>query len=75
MASEHLKVQVSGRSIIVSKPDTDFSVTYQKQFGNPSLILTRSWIGPHITSPTIAEFRAQAFQAAIDKARELGWMV
>ena len=28
-----------------------------------------------ITSPAISEFRAHAFQAAVSKARELGWIV
>jgi hypothetical protein len=35
----------------------------------------RSWVDPHITSPAISEFRAHAFQAAVSKARELGWIV
>jgi len=28
-----------------------------------------------VTTPKISEFRTHAFQAAVDKARELGWIV
>ena len=48
-------------------------VAYRKSADSPTLKLTRSWVGPHITSPAINKFRAHAFQAAIKKARELGW--
>ena len=41
----------------------------------PNLILTRSWENPTVMSPDISEFRAHAFQAAVNKARELGWIV
>jgi hypothetical protein len=30
---------------------------------------------PTVTSPEISEFRAHAFQAAVSKACELGWIV
>jgi hypothetical protein len=43
---------------------------YRKAPDRPNLILTRSW-----ETPAISEFRAHAFQAAIKKARELGWIV
>jgi hypothetical protein len=59
----------------VTKPGTDFMVAYRKNADSPTLKLTRSWVGPHITSPAISEFRAHAFQAAVSKARELGWIV
>ena len=29
---------------------------------------------PTVSSPEISEFRAEAFQAAVAKARELGWI-
>ena len=50
-------------------------VAYRKNADSPTLKLSRSWVGPHITSPAISEFRAHAFQAAVSKARELGWIV
>ena len=48
---------------------------YRKRPDSPTLNLTRSWVDPHTTSPAIAEFRAQAYQAAVSKARVLGWIV
>ena len=65
---EPLSVVVEGTSIIVTMPGTDFSVTYQKQFGTPHLMLT-------LTASAIHQFRARAFHAAVEKARELGWIV
>ena len=48
---------------------------YRKAPGRPNLMLTRSWGNPTVMSPEISEFRAHAFQAALRKARELGWIV
>ena len=48
---------------------------YRKAPDRPNLILTRSWLDPTVMSPEISEFRADAFQAAVAKARELGWIV
>jgi hypothetical protein len=31
--------------------------------------MTDSWLAPNITTPAVLEFRAQAWQAAVDKAR------
>ena len=71
MVDEPLTVVVDGTSIIVTMPGTDLSVTYQKKIGTPHLVLT------HMESETSTnhEFRARAFHAAVDKARELGWIV
>ena len=74
MARDTLKVVVDGTSITVTVPGTDFAVTYQKRFANPHLVLTRSWLAASINSPAISEFRARARQAAMDKARALGWI-
>ena len=68
-------VEVRGTNIIVTKPGTDFSVTYQKRFANPNLALTDSWVAGRIDSPAISEFRSRAFQAAVAKARELGCII
>jgi hypothetical protein len=70
-----LKVKFDGQEIIVTKPGTDFMLAYRKRSDSPNLVLTRSWEKPTVTSPEISEFRAQAFQAAVAKARELGWIV
>ena len=74
MAMDTLNVVVDGTSITVTMPGTDFAVTYQKRFANPHLVLTRSWVAGSVDSPAISEFRARAFHAAVDKARELGWI-
>ena len=70
-----ISVEVQDDSIIVTMPGTDFAVTYEKRADTPNLVLTQTWIAPHIRSESISEFRAQAFQAAVAKARELDWIV
>jgi hypothetical protein len=70
-----LHVKFDGHEIIVTRPGTDMMTAYRKAPDSPTLKLTRSWVDPHITSPEISEFRAHAFQAAVTKARELGWVV
>ena len=74
MVDEPLQVVVDGTSIIV----TIFSVTYQKQLGSPHLVLTHTSITASEPAPVteaIHQFRARAFHAAVEKARELGWIV
>ena len=70
-----IEVKFDGKEIIVTKPGTDFMLAYRKRSDSPNLVLTRSWVDPHITSVEVSEFRAHAFQAAVAKARELGWIV
>ena len=70
-----IQVKFDGKEIIVTKRGTDFMVAYRNSADSPTLKLTRSWVGPHITSPAISEFRSHAFKAAVSKARELGWIV
>ena len=75
MVDEPLQVVVDGKSI-VTMLGTDFSVTYQKQFGSPHLVLTHMSITASAPAPdAIHQFRARAFHAAVEKARELGWIV
>ena len=78
MVDEPLQVVVDGTSIIVTMPGTDLAVAYQKQFGTPHLVLTHTSItasGPAPVTDAIHQFRARAFHAAVEKARELGWIV
>ena len=70
-----IEVKFDGEEIIINKPGTDFMLAYRKRADRPNLLLTRSWVDPHTTSPAVSEFRAHAFQAAVKKARELGWIV
>jgi hypothetical protein len=73
--SMDIEVKFDGNEIIVTKPGTDFMLAYRKRPDSPNLVLTRSWLEPTVMSPEISEFRAHAFQAAVSKARELGWIV
>ncbi len=70
-----LSVEVRGDLIIVTLPGTAFSATYQRQIGQPSLVLSAATTDPQADRQTIYQFRADAFTAAINKARELGWIV
>jgi hypothetical protein len=70
-----LHVELDGDEIVVTRPDADMITAYRKAPDRPNLVLTRSWLEPTVSSPEISEFRAHAFQAAIAKARELGWIV
>jgi hypothetical protein len=68
-----LHVELRGDEIVVTRPGTDFMTLYRKRPNSPNLVLTRSWLEPTVSSPEISEFRGHAFQAAVSKARELGW--
>ena len=70
-----IKVEIDGDEIVVTKTGTDFLLAYRKGPDSPNLVRTRSWEKPTIASPGISEFRAHAFQAAVSKAHELGWVV
>jgi hypothetical protein len=70
----HLRVDLEGDEIVVRKPGTTLLLAYSKSAEQPRLVLTRSWVKPTTASPSIGEFRDQAFQAAVIKARELGWI-
>jgi hypothetical protein len=69
-----ISVDVVGEEIVVTKPGTTFLLAYRKSVEKPRLVLRRSRIPPTTTSIRNA-FRANAYQAANDKARELGWIV
>ena len=70
-----IEVKFDGEEIIVTRAGSDFMMAYRKRPGQPNLALTRSWVEPTVASPETSEFRAHAFQAALAKARELGWIV
>ena len=71
---DHLRVDLDGDEIVVTKPGTLLMLAYANPVEQPRLVLTRSWMKPTTASPSIVEFRTQAFQAAVSKARELGWI-
>ena len=66
--------QIVDGQITVTRPATNDSITYRKSEQAPHLELAHSWIALGVTTPEISEFRTQAFQVAMDKARELGWI-
>ena len=74
-AARDLSVTVEGNTITVAQIGTEMWSTHEKRPENPHLVCMGSWREPSATSPAVSQFRARAFQAAIAKARELGWIV
>jgi hypothetical protein len=74
MNADCLQVKLVDGQITVTRPATNDTITYRKAQESPLLELAHSWIAVGVTTPEISEFRTQAFQAAVDKARELGWI-
>jgi hypothetical protein len=75
MNADGLQVEIVDGQITVTQPATSETITYRKSTDPPYLELAHSWIAFGVTTPEISEFRTQAFQAAIAKARELGWII
>lgn len=59
-----ISVEAIGPDIVVTRPGTDYAVTYHKR--NGELVARKAPIGP-------LEFRVRAWTLANDKAQELGW--
>ena len=68
-----IEVELVGDEIVVTKAPA-FILAYRKVVDEPRLVLTRSSLRP-MSLASASEFRAHAFQAAVNKARELGWIV
>ena len=62
-----MRIEVQGRDIIVTYGA--FSAVCYKPIGRPQLIMR------HRTRTDDYELMAEAWKAASDKARELGWIV
>ena len=62
-----LRVEVSGDEIIVTQRGSKFRVVYRKSDDQPQLLVKGTPNGNY-------NFLARAWQAANDKARELGWI-
>jgi hypothetical protein len=75
MAVHDLKVKVRGGDIVITLPGTKFMVTYYKPKDVPQLMSKSDWTDDPNVPVTLGEFRAKAWLAANDKARELGWSV
>ena len=70
-----LSVEVRGDLIIVTQPGRTFSATYGKSKDEPNVILLAATEGRDAERQAIQKFKADAFIAATNKARELGWIV
>jgi hypothetical protein len=73
MMGEELRIHVRGRDIAVAMRGTCFRAIYRKG--------DAPWLTPRDQGPddpgawiTLAEFRARAWAAANEKARDLGWI-
>ena len=70
-----LELHVHHKQIIVSMPDTCFTMTYQASSEAPRLVELPFWTRDDRSAPiSLTEFRWSAWQAAFEKARELGWI-
>ena len=67
-------VRVAGNKIIVTLPGTNFNVTYERSSDGP--LVARSFGGRRDEDDKVKlpVFLANAWTAANDKARELGWI-
>jgi hypothetical protein len=73
LGGEGLGVQIIGdRDIVVTSPESGFSITYRKDGLAPMLIAVDG-IG-RSSEPSKVNFWAQAWKAAYHKARTLGWL-
>lgn len=69
-------VEVVGDDIIVYLPGTQCSITYERWSSGPRpLVEKKGWtrVDPNVAVP-LEQFREAACQAALAKARELGWI-
>ena len=63
---------IDDRDIVVSHPESGFSVTYRKTGSEPMLIAIDGI--DRVADGSKAKFLAQAWKAAYQKAQELGWL-
>ena len=73
IVGDDLGVQIVGdRDIVVTSPDSGFSITYRKDTLAPMLVAIDG-IG-RSSEQSKVKFWAQAWKAAHKKARALGWL-
>jgi hypothetical protein len=72
---KRMVVQVDEDDLIVFLPGTDYIATFYR--ATPGELLAKSHAGHEVGDApmTFAEFQGRAWQAAKDKAREIGWIV
>jgi len=71
--TELVRIEVQGADILVAMRGTCFRVKYRKQEA-PWLSVQEYGPDDPDATITLSEFRALAWAAANDKARELGWL-
>ena len=69
-----VKVDVRGGAIVVTLPGTQFYASYRKKDIAPWLVATNLRDDPNAPISRFA-FKARAWTVAIEKARNLGWIV
>ena len=72
MIHSNLRVEVQNSYILVAMRGTCFRAKYRKQDA-PWLALDE-WVGDSDAPITFREFRTLAWEAANEKARDLGWV-
>ena len=73
LGGEGLGVQIIGdRDIVVTSPESGFSITYRKDGLAPILVAVDGF--DRSSEPSKVKFWAQAWKAAYHKARTLGWL-
>ena len=74
--TDQLRIEVLGNEIVVILPATSYGITYYKPANSPQLLAKDFYSKVDSRAPiTYAEFLARAWNAANEKARELGWIV
>jgi len=73
--ADDVQISVKDNAITVSLPGTSFSVTYRKLPDKPWLTAADIADVRGASTSQRFGFRARAWTAANDKARELGWIV
>jgi hypothetical protein len=73
--NQDIHLEVQGDYITITLPGTKFMVTYYKAGDPPQLMTKSDWTDDPHAPVTLGAFRAQAWIAANDKARELGWIL
>jgi hypothetical protein len=75
MKSTVLRVQIVDHHIVVTLPGYSYAVTYYKPEGSPGLLMKCSATKDDLRlQMTGAEFLAEAWKLANNKARELRWI-
>ena len=74
MTHTPLAVQVDKFDIIVTQPETPLQVTYRRELGSRMLIAEEILEPKADANRLDLQFLAQAWRAAFDKAKSLGWL-